>query len=277
MTTEATLYGSQANRRLTVRDLQSAKDRGEKWAMLTSYDALTAGIFEQAGIPVLLVGDSVANNVLGYDNTVPVTVQEMLPFVQAVVRGSKRALVIADLPFGSYQASAAQALETSCVFMKQGGAHAIKLEGGRRVVAQVTELVAAGVPVMGHIGLTPQSVNVLGGYRVQGRNAQAEELIADAVALTEAGAFAIVLELVPAELAERITKEISIPTVGIGAGPACDAQVLVWQDMAGMHEGPGPKFLRKFADVRTVLSDAARDYSDAVRTGAYPAEDHTYV
>ena len=277
MTTEATLYGGPANRRVTVRDLQAAKDRGEKWAMLTSYDVLTARIFDEAGIPVLLVGDSVANNVLGYDNTVPVTLQEMLPFVQAVSRGSSRALVVADLPFGSYQASPAQALESSCLFMKQGGAQAVKLEGGRRIVTQVEELVAAGVPVMGHIGLTPQSVNVLGGYRVQGRGDQADDLIRDAVALTEAGAFAIVLELVPADLAERITKEIAIPTVGIGAGVGTDAQVLVWQDMAGLNPEPGPKFLRRFADLRTELINATKEYAESVRDSTYPGEEHSYT
>lgn len=274
---ETSIYGGlPAGRRVTVRDLQSAKERGERWAMLTSYDALTARIFEDAGIPVLLVGDSVANNVLGYTTTVPVTVDEMLPFVQAVVRGSARALVVADLPFGSYQASPAQALETSARFLKQGGAHAVKLEGGARVVAQVRELVAAGVPVMGHLGLTPQSVNVLGGYRVQGRGEAGDTLLEDAFALVEAGAFSIVLELVPADLAARVTKEIPIPTIGIGAGNGCDAQVLVWQDMAGLNEAPGPKFLKRYAELRTVLSGAVRTFADEVRDGSYPGPEHSY-
>jgi 3-methyl-2-oxobutanoate hydroxymethyltransferase len=276
MTTESTLYGGIENRRITVRDLQSAKDRGEKWAMLTSYDMLTAALFDEAGIPALLVGDSAGNNVLGYDTTVPVTVDDMVPLVRGVVRGTKRALVIADLPFGSYQASPAQALETSVRFL-QLGAQAVKLEGGRRVLPQVSLLVESGVPVMGHLGLTPQSVNTLGGYRVQGRGDAGDRLIEDALALQEAGAFAVVLEVVPSDLAERITKELTIPTVGIGAGPGCDAQVLVWTDMAGLTPGPGPKFLKKYADLRTVLTDAVTGYSEDVREGRYPAAEHGYT
>jgi 3-methyl-2-oxobutanoate hydroxymethyltransferase len=275
MTTESTLYGGIENRRITVRDLQSAKDRGEKWAMLTSYDMLTAALFDEAGIPALLVGDSAGNNVLGYDTTVPVTVDDMVPLVRGVVRGTKRALVIADLPFGSYQASPAQALETSVRFL-QLGAQAVKLEGGRRVLPQVSLLVESGVPVMGHLGLTPQSVNTLGGYRVQGRGDAGDRLIEDALALQEAGAFAVVLEVVPSDLAERITKELTIPTVGIGAGPGCDAQVLVWTDMAGLTPGPGPKFLRRYADLRSVLTDAVASYSEDVREGRYPAAEHGY-
>jgi 3-methyl-2-oxobutanoate hydroxymethyltransferase len=276
MTTEATLYGGIVNRRITVRDLQAAKDRGERWAMLTSYDMLTAALFDEAGIPALLVGDSAGNNVLGYDTTVPVTVEDMIPLVRGVARGTKRALVIADLPFGSYQASPAQALETSVRFLREG-AQAVKLEGGRRVLPQVELLVESGVPVMGHLGLTPQSVNTLGGYRVQGRGEAGDRLIADALALQEAGAFALVLEVVPSDLAERVTKELTIPTVGIGAGPGCDAQVLVWTDMAGLTPGPGPKFLKKYADLRTVLAEAATAYADDVRAGTYPAAEHGYT
>ena len=219
---EASLYGGIVNRRITIRDLQTAKERGERWAMLTSYDMLTAALFDDAGIPVLLVGDSAGNNVLGYDTTVPVTVDDMVPLVRGVARGTKRALVIADLPFGSYQASPAQALETSVRFLREG-AQAVKLEGGRRVLPQVELLVESGIPVMGHIGLTPQSVNTLGGYRVQGRGEAGDRLIADALALQEAGAFALVLEVVPSDLAERVTKELTIPTIGIGAGAGCDA------------------------------------------------------
>jgi 3-methyl-2-oxobutanoate hydroxymethyltransferase len=273
--TEMTLYGGITNRRITVRDLQSAKDRGERWAMLTSYDMLTAALFDEAGVPVLLVGDSAGNNVLGYDTTVPVTVEDLLPMVRAVARSTTRSLVVADLPFGSYQGSPAQALETSVRFLRQG-AQAVKLEGGRRVLPQVELLVESGVPVMGHLGLTPQSVNTLGGYRVQGRGEAGDRLIEDALALQEAGAFALVLEVVPSDLAERVTKELTIPTIGIGAGPACDAQVLVWTDMAGLTPGPGPKFLKKYADLRSVLTEAVGSYVDDVREGRYPAAEHGY-
>jgi 3-methyl-2-oxobutanoate hydroxymethyltransferase len=274
--TEATLYGGIVNRRITVRDLQAAKDRGERWAMLTSYDMLTAALFDEAGIPALLVGDSAGNNVLGYDTTVPVTVEDMIPLVRGVARGTSRALVIADLPFGSYQSSPQQALETSVRFMREG-AQAVKLEGGRRVLPQVELLVESGVPVMGHLGLTPQSVNTLGGYRVQGRGEAGDRLLDDALALQEAGAFALVLEVVPADLAERVSKELTIPTIGIGAGPGCDAQVLVWTDMAGLTPGPGPKFLKKYADLRTVLADAVTAYAEDVREGRYPAAEHGYT
>src|ERR1700733_14625003 len=235
---QATLYGGVTSRRITIRDLQSAKDAGERWAMLTAYDYSTARVFDEAGVPVLLVGDSAANVVYGYDTTVPVTTDELLPLVRGVVRGTQRALVVADLPFGSYQASPQQALETAARFMKEGGAQAVKLEGGQRVVPQVEALVAAGIPVMAHIGLTPQSVNALGGYRVQGRGDEgAHRLLQDAKAMQHAGAFAVVLELVPSEVAAQVTQALEIPTVGIGAGPGCDAQVLVWQDMAGLRPG----------------------------------------
>ncbi|HMA45852.1 MAG TPA: 3-methyl-2-oxobutanoate hydroxymethyltransferase [Frankiaceae bacterium] len=279
---QATLYGGPTGsaataRRVTVRDVGAAKDRGERWAMLTAYDVLSARVFDEAGVPVLLVGDSAANVVYGYDTTVPVTVDELLPLVRAVVRGARRAMVVADLPFGSYQASPAQALATAARFLKEGGAQAVKLEGGQRVVPQVEELVAAGVPVMAHLGLTPQSVNVLGGYRVQGRGEAGERLLAEAVALAEAGAFALVLELVPADLAARVTKELAIPTIGIGAGPECDAQVLVWQDMAGLSAPPGPRFVKRYADLRGTLAQAARAFAEEVRDGAYPAPEHTYT
>ncbi|HSV65994.1 MAG TPA: 3-methyl-2-oxobutanoate hydroxymethyltransferase [Mycobacteriales bacterium] len=271
------LYGGVSGRRVTVRDLRAAKDRGERWPMLTAYDYSTARIFDGAGIPVLLVGDSAANVVYGYDTTVPVTVEELLPLVRAVVRGTSRALVVADLPFGSYQISPAQALDTAARFLKDGGARAVKLEGGRRVVPQVRALVEAGVPVMAHIGLTPQSVNTLGGYRVQGRGDAGEELLRDAVELQEAGAFAVVLEVVPAELAKRVTHELVVPTIGIGAGVDCDAQVLVWQDMAGLNTGgPRPKFVKAYADLGTVLGDAARQYAEEVRDGSYPGPGHVY-
>jgi 3-methyl-2-oxobutanoate hydroxymethyltransferase len=244
--------------------------------MLTAYDATTARVFDDAGIGVLLVGDSAANVIYGYDTTVPVTVDEMLPLVRAVVRGAPHALVVADLPFGSYQASPEQALATATRFLKEGGAQAVKLEGGARVLGQVEALVGAGIPVMGHLGLTPQSIHALGGYRVQGRDAAGEVLAADALALEAAGAFALVLEVVPADLAARVSKELTIPTIGIGAGPDCDAQVLVWQDMAGLSTGRAPRFVKRYADLRSVLADAAVAFADDVRGGRYPTVEHTY-
>jgi 3-methyl-2-oxobutanoate hydroxymethyltransferase len=272
-----TLYGGVRSRRVTVRDLQAAKDRGERWGMLTSYDMLTAQIFDEAGIPVLLVGDSAGNNVLGYETTVPVQLEELLPLTRAVVRGSKRAMVVGDLPFGTYQASPEQALMSALRLVKEGGAHAVKLEGGRRVVPQVELLTSSGMAVMGHIGLTPQSVHGIGGFRVQGRGDAGEELLADAMALQQAGAFAIVLELVPAALAERVSQELTIPTVGIGAGAGCDAQVLVWTDMAGLNAEPGPRFVKRYADLRGTLTAAASAYADDVRERRYPAPEHSYT
>jgi len=270
-----TLYGGVQDRRVRPGDLQRAKDRGERWAMLTSYDMLTAGIFEQAGIPVLLVGDSAGNNVLGHATTVPVTVDELLPLVRAVVRSTSRPMVVADLPFGSYQASPEQALATAARFLKEGGAHAVKLEGGQRVAAQVELMVAAGVPVMGHVGLTPQS-ELVTGLRVQGRGEAGHALIADALALQEAGAFAVVLEAVPADLAERVTKELVVPTIGIGAGAGCDAQVLVWTDMAGLTPGAPLTFVKRYADLRGVLAEATRAYAEDVRDGRFPGPEHSF-
>jgi 3-methyl-2-oxobutanoate hydroxymethyltransferase len=269
------LYGGQATRRLTVRDLASAKARGEKWPMLTAYDALTASVFDSAGIPVLLVGDSAAMVVYGHDSTIPVTVDDLIPLTQAVVRGTRRALVVADLPFGSYQASPVAALETGTRFLKETGAQAVKLEGGYRVVRQVEELVAAGIPVMAHLGLTPQSVNAFGGYRVQGRGEDGERLVHDAKALQAAGAFSVVLECVPAELAARVTASLEIPTIGIGAGPDCDAQVLVWQDMAGLSPRTA-KFVKRYADVAGVLRDAAASFAADVVSGSFPTPEYSY-
>jgi 3-methyl-2-oxobutanoate hydroxymethyltransferase len=225
---------------------------------------------------VLLVGDSAANNVLGYETTLPVTVDELIPLVRAVSRAARRALVVADLPFGSYQASPEQALTTSVRFMKEAGAHAVKLEGGTAVVEQVRTLVGAGIPVMGHLGFTPQSEHSLGGYRVQGRGDHAEQLVQDALALEAAGAFAVVLEMVPADVAKRVTAELAVPTIGIGAGVDCDGQVLVWQDMAGLRSGPMPRFVKQYADLRSVLTDAATAFQDEVSTGVFPAEQHSF-
>ncbi|MFG1999814.1 3-methyl-2-oxobutanoate hydroxymethyltransferase [Spirillospora sp. NPDC048911] len=273
--TETSLYGDKSNRRVTVRDIAAAKERHEKWPMLTAYDALTARVFDEAGIPVLLVGDSAAMVVYGYDSTIPVTVDDLIPLTAAVVRGSKRAMVVADLPFGSYQTGVAEGLATATRFLKETGAHAVKLEGGRRVLPQAEAMVAAGIPVMGHLGLTPQSVNVFGGYRVQGRGQAGDELMADAKALEAAGAFAVVLECVPEDLAARVTASLSIPTIGIGAGDTTDAQVLVWQDMAGLTPHTA-KFVKKYADLQTVLGDAARQYADEVVGGAFPTAEHAY-
>ena len=270
------LYGPGKNvKRIRARHLIEAKERGEKWAMLTSYDMYTASLFDEAGIPALLIGDSAANNVYGYETTIPVTVEELLPLVSAVARSTHRALVIADLPFGSYEAGPVQALETAVEFMK-AGAQAVKLEGGRRMSAQVKALVEAGIPVMGHVGFTPQSEHAVGGYRVQGRDAQAAEVEADAHAVAEAGAFAVVLEMVTSAVATEITKQLPIPTVGIGAGPGTDAQVLVWQDMAGMRRGRAPRFVKRYADAATVIQDAARAFADEVRGGRFPAPEHGF-
>ncbi|MEV4201270.1 3-methyl-2-oxobutanoate hydroxymethyltransferase [Micromonospora globbae] len=275
--TEVTaLYGGPATRRVRTRDLVAAKERGERWAMLTSYDQYTASIFDQAGIPVLLVGDSAANNVFGYETTVPITAEELLPLVRAVVRATRQALIVADLPFGSYEEGPTQALRTAVRFMKEGGCHAVKLEGGRRCAAQIAAITSAGIPVMAHIGFTPQSEHAIGGYRVQGRGDAAEEVIADARAVAEAGAFAVVLEMVPGEVAKRITNELHIPTVGIGAGPDTDAQVLVWQDMAGLRSGRTPRFVKRYADLAGTLADATRRFADEVRGGQFPAAEHTF-
>jgi len=280
---EPTLYGGpidadRAVRRVTVPNLVTAKLRGERWPMLTAYDYSTASLLDAAGIPVLLVGDSAANVVYGYDTTVPVTVDELLPLVRGVVRGARRALVVADLPFGSFQSSPTQALETATRFLKESGAHAVKLEGGSRVLPQVEALVEAGVPVMAHLGLTPQSVHAMGGYKVQGRGEDGERLIADAKALEAAGAFAIVLEVVPAELAARVTAATTVPTIGIGAGPHCDAQVMVWQDMAAFRAPGGrmPRFVKAYAALGDGLREAATRFAEEVRSGAYPAPEHTY-
>ncbi|RSM68631.1 3-methyl-2-oxobutanoate hydroxymethyltransferase [Kibdelosporangium aridum] len=273
-------YGSGAApaspRRVRIHHLQEMKDRGEPWPMLTAYDMYTAALFDEAGIPVLLVGDSASNNVYGYDTSLPVTVDELIPLVRAVTRSTKRALVVADLPFGSYQVSPAQALETAVRFMKEGRAHAVKLEGGAHFAPHVEALTAAGIPVMGHIGFTPQSEHNLGGYRVQGRGSAGDQLVADALALQQAGAFSVVMEMVPGEVAKRVTHELTIPTIGIGAGPDCDAQVLVWQDMAGLRTGKAPRFVKRYADLAGILSGAAQQFADEVRGREFPGPEHTF-
>ena len=267
-----------ADRRITITDLQAATDRGERWSMLTSYDTLTAGVFEQAGVRALLVGDTSAEMVLGHETTVPMTMDQLVPMVQAVARGTRTALVVADLPFGSYEAGPEVALLNAVRHLKEGGAQAVKLEGGHRVLPQVRAMTAAGIPVMGHLGLTPQSVNTLGGVRrVQGRGAAGDQLLADAQALQGAGAFAVVLESVPADLGRRVSAALRIPTVGIGAGPYCDAQILVWQDMAGLTTGRLPRFVKRYASLRETLLDATRRFTDDVSGGRYPDAEHSYT
>jgi len=267
-----TLYGGSQHRRITIRDLAQAKVRGEKWPMLTSYEQVSAEIFDEAGIPVLLVGDSAGNNFLGMENTIPVTVDEMLPLVRSVVRSSKRAMVIADLPFGSYEESPELALATSLRFFKEAGAQAVKLEGAQ--LEQVRKLVSSGIPVMGHLGLTPQSLHQLSGYRVQGRE-DGDVIFNAALALEEAGAFAIVLELVPAELATRITKALSIPTIGIGAGSGCDAQVLVNTDLLGLTKTQ-PRFAKAYRNLRSEMAAATHEWARDVVDGIFPSQEQTF-
>ncbi|MER5933215.1 3-methyl-2-oxobutanoate hydroxymethyltransferase [Streptomyces sp. NPDC002054] len=269
------LYGGKGSRRITVRDLTLAKERGEKWPMLTAYDAMTASVFDEAGIPVILVGDSMGNCHLGYDTTVPVTMDQMTMLSAAVVRGTSRALVIGDMPFGSYQEGPVQALRSATRLVKEAGVGAVKLEGGERSLAQTELIVQAGIPVMSHLGLTPQSVNAMG-YRVQGRGDEAaHRLLRDAKAAQDAGAFAVVLELVPAELAAEVTRSLHIPTVGIGAGAECDAQVLVWTDMMGLTGGKMPRFVKQYADLRGTMTDAARAFAEDVVGGTFPLEEHS--
>ena len=266
------LYGGALHRRVTILDLAAAKTRGEKWAMLTSYEAMTAEIFDEAGIPVLLVGDSAGNNFLGMENTIPVTVDELIPLTRAVVHATSRAMVLADLPFGSYETSPEQALATSVRFFKEAGAMGVKLEGAQ--INVIKKLTTSGIPVMGHLGLTPQSLHQLGGYKVQGRN-DGDAILAAAIAIEQAGAFAIVLELMSADLAATITARLSIPTIGIGAGVNCDAQVLVWTDLMGITKNP-PKLAKAYRNLRAEMSAAAKEFADDVRGSKFPAPEHTF-
>jgi 3-methyl-2-oxobutanoate hydroxymethyltransferase len=263
-------------KKVRTRHFQNAKQQGIKITGLTSYDQLTASIFDAAGIDFLLVGDSAGNNVLGYNTTLPVTVDELIPLTRAVAGAVKRAFVIADMPFGSYESGTDQALHTAFRFMKETGAHAVKLEGGRRSAEQIRRIVSAGIPVMAHIGYTPQSEHGLGGHVIQGRGSQAEELLADARAVEDAGAFAVVLEMVPAEAARRVTAELQIPTISVGAGPHTDGQLLVWTDWAGLTTGRIPKFVKQYAKLATVLGDAALAFKADVETGSYPGPEHSY-
>lgn len=262
-------------RRTRIHHFQEWKDAGEKWSMLTSYDAMTAAVFDEAGIPALLVGDSAANTVYGMATTIPVTLEQLLPLVRAVVAGAPHAFVVADLPFGSYEASDELAVTSAVRMMKEGGAHAVKFEGGAQRAGRVRAVVDAGIPVMAHIGFTPQSEHALGGYRVQGRGEAGDRVLTDARALAEAGAFAVLMEMVPADVAEQVTKTLAVPTVGIGAGSGTDGQVLVWQDFAGLTERTA-SFVKKFADVRTALLDGARAYAAEVRGGSFPGPEHSF-
>ncbi|EGD43921.1 3-methyl-2-oxobutanoate hydroxymethyltransferase [Nocardioidaceae bacterium Broad-1] len=263
-------------RKVRTHHLREMKQRGDKITMLTSYDMYTAQIFDEAGVDLLLVGDSASNNVLGNETSLPVTVDELLPLTRAVSRSVKRAMVVGDLPFGSYQASPEQGYLTAVRFMKEAGAHCVKLEGGAEMAPVIKKLTEGGIPVIAHIGFTPQSEHVLGGYRVQGRGDASDRIIDDAKAVQEAGAFAVVMEMVPGDVAAQITKELDIPTIGIGAGPDCDGQVLVWQDAFGMRSGKMARFVKQYADVKSVLSDGAEAYISDVKSSTFPGPEHTF-
>jgi 3-methyl-2-oxobutanoate hydroxymethyltransferase len=266
-----------ARKRVRTRHFAQAKAEGLKIVGLTSYDMLTAKIFDEADIDFLLVGDSAANVVLGYDSTIPVSLDELIPLTRAVATSVTRALVIADMPFGSYEEGPDLALRTAMRFMKETHAHAVKLEGGVRSAPQIRRIVESGIPVMGHVGFTPQSEHGLGGHLVQGRGEAADAIVADALAVQEAGAFAVVLELMPAELAQRITSELSIPTISVGAGPHCDGQLLVWTDFAGMSDERVPRFVKQYAHIAQTLRSAAQDFRDEVRAGIYPGPEHSFT
>jgi 3-methyl-2-oxobutanoate hydroxymethyltransferase len=262
---------------VTVRDVRAFKERGEKFAMLTAYDAPSARLVDEAGIPLILVGDSLGMVVLGYPTTIPVTMEDMLHHTAAVVRGAENAMVVGDMPFMSYQGSTADGIRNAGRFLKEAAAHAVKLEGGGRVLDLVARLTDAGVPVMGHLGLTPQSVNQFGGYRVQGRDhEQAARILQDAKDLEASGVFSIVLEAVPSDLARDVTESVAVPTIGIGAGPHCDGQVLVFHDLLGLSAGRLPRFVKRYADVGDDIRAATRRFADDVAKGVYPAPEHTY-
>jgi 3-methyl-2-oxobutanoate hydroxymethyltransferase len=274
--TKVTATNAAPIKRIRTHHLREMKERGEKFAMLTAYDQYAAETFDEAGIEVLLVGDSASNNVYGNETSLPVTVDELIPLVRAVTRSARRALVVADLPFGSYQASPEQAYLTAVRFMKEANAHCVKLEGGMPMLPQVRKLTEGGIPVMAHIGFTPQSEHNLGGYRVQGRGDAGRHVVDEAIALEEAGAFAVVMEMVPGDVAAEVTKVVSMPTIGIGAGADCDGQVLVWQDAFGLRTGRMARFVRQYADLHGVLLDAAKAYASDVKGGTFPGPEHTF-
>ena len=263
-------------KRVRTRHFQNAKEQGIKITGLTSYDMLTAAIFDQAGIDFLLVGDSAGNNVFGFDTTLPVTLDQLIPLTRAVAGAVKRAFVIGDMPFGSYETGPDEALHSAFRFMKETGAHAVKLEGGVRSAEQIRRIVSAGIPVMGHIGFTPQSEHQLGGHVIQGRGDGVDQLLADAHAVEDAGAFAVVLEMVPADAAKRVTEELRIPTISVGAGPHTTGQLLVWTDWAGLTQGRIPSFVKQYANLSQVLTDAAKAWTADVISGAYPDDDHSF-
>jgi 3-methyl-2-oxobutanoate hydroxymethyltransferase len=279
MTTSHTNVGdTQVPAKLAITELAEMKRQGAKIAMVTAYDAAGARLAEAAGMDVVLVGDSAAMVVLGHDSTVPVTMDEMLLMTRAVASAVQRPLVVGDMPFGSYQVSDEDAIRNAVRFVKEAGVDAVKVEGAGPTLSRVRALIGAGVPVMGHIGLTPQSATMLGGYRAQGRTAKrAQQLLDDALALEHAGCFSLVLECVPAAVAERITQALAIPTIGIGAGARCDGQVLVFHDLLGLYEGRSPRFVKRYADLFTVARDALERYATEVRSGAFPEEAHTYA
>jgi 3-methyl-2-oxobutanoate hydroxymethyltransferase len=273
----ASVEGAARRRPVSIHDLRTSKERGERFVMLTAYDASSAALLDDLEVPVILVGDSLGMVVLGYDSTVPVTLEEMLHHTRAVSRRAPNAIVVGDLPFGTYQDGPSQALASATRMLKEAGANAVKLEGGGPMVAVTEHLVRAGIPVMGHLGLTPQSVNQFGGFKVQGRGeAAADQLVEDAVALADAGAFAIVLECIPTELGRRVTEAVPVPTIGIGAGPHTDAQVLVWHDLLGLTTGRLPRFVKQYVDLRSEISGAIKSFQHEVADGAYPGPEHSY-
>jgi 3-methyl-2-oxobutanoate hydroxymethyltransferase len=264
--------------RLPLTELAEMKRRGERIVMVTAYDYPSGRLADAAGIDVVLVGDSAAMTVLGHDSTVPASMDDMLLLARAAARGAERPLVVADMPFGSFQVSDEDAVRNGVRFVKEAGVDAVKVEGAGSTLSRVLALVGAGIPVMGHIGLTPQSATMLGGFRAQGRTAaKARELLEDAVALEQAGCFSIVLECVPAAVAERITGTVGVPTIGIGSGVACDGQVLVFHDLLGLYEGRPPRFVKRYADLATTIQEALQRYAADVRAGAFPEEAHTYA
>ncbi len=270
--------GTPAPRKLPLPELAQMKHRGDRIVMVTAYDAPSGRIADAAGVDLILVGDSAAMVVLGHDSTVPATIEEMIILTRAVNRGARRPLVIADLPFGSYQVSDEQAVETGVRFVKEAAADAVKLEGAGPMLSRVRALTSAGIPVMGHIGLTPQTATMLGGFKAQGRSAaKAVGLYEDALALEAAGCFAIVLEAVPAPVAARITDALTVPTIGIGAGAGCDGQVLVWHDLLGLYDGNAPRFVKQYAELAPTIRDAVSRYASEVRDGSFPEPKHTYA
>jgi 3-methyl-2-oxobutanoate hydroxymethyltransferase len=277
MSTPAPRYASWTHGKLPLPELGELKRRGEKIVMVTAYDAPSARLADAAGVELILVGDSAAMVVLGHDSTVPASMDELLILTRAATRGAKRPIVVADMPFGSFQVSDELALENAVRFVKEAAADAVKLEGAGPMVPRVRAIVGAGIPVMGHIGLTPQSATSLGGFKAQGRTAeQARKLVADARELEAAGCFSLVLEAVPAAVGAEVTRALTIPTIGIGAGRECDGQVLVWHDLLGLYEGRAPRFVKRYADIGTEIRKALETYADEVRTGRFPEDQHTY-